>query len=201
MIWMAGRSTTRAEDIAYSMLGLLGVSMTIQYGEGPAAFHRLQPAILERTRFDESLFAWRCPPDRHLLSMGRQMPLGLQDSWGILAPSPDCFDLSGKVVPRVLLQRRGGAFRWSYDGMLFDAHPLPPHSGWNGKHKKAFDVQLNCGWPSSTGSRSPHFEAVVLRFIKSGDRYRRVLCTQTRPGIAVLPLTRSLQASLDILEA
>jgi hypothetical protein len=38
---MAGRTTTFVEDIAYSMLGLLGVYIASQYGEGVNAFTRL----------------------------------------------------------------------------------------------------------------------------------------------------------------
>ncbi|KAL9632123.1 MAG: hypothetical protein Q9204_003920, partial [Flavoplaca sp. TL-2023a] len=40
--WMAGRTTTMVEDIAYSMLGLLNITMEIRYGEGIKAFMRLQ---------------------------------------------------------------------------------------------------------------------------------------------------------------
>ncbi|KAK1659938.1 hypothetical protein BDP55DRAFT_754968 [Colletotrichum godetiae] len=46
MSWMADRHTSREEDNAYSMLGILNVFMTPQYGEGPRAFQRLQETIL-----------------------------------------------------------------------------------------------------------------------------------------------------------
>ncbi|KAL8854335.1 MAG: hypothetical protein Q9221_000821 [Calogaya cf. arnoldii] len=39
MSWMAGRTTTMVEDIAYSMLGLLNITTEIRYGEGMNAFH------------------------------------------------------------------------------------------------------------------------------------------------------------------
>ncbi|KAG6329113.1 hypothetical protein ID866_9976 [Astraeus odoratus] len=39
--WAADRKTTREEDRAYSLLGLLGVNMSMLYGEGKEAFHRL----------------------------------------------------------------------------------------------------------------------------------------------------------------
>jgi hypothetical protein len=34
MCWAAGRETTRPEDRAYSLLGLLDMSIDIRYGEG-----------------------------------------------------------------------------------------------------------------------------------------------------------------------
>lgn len=47
--WAAGRNTTRIEDRAYSLLGLLGVSMPLLYGEGAAASKRLQEEIIKST--------------------------------------------------------------------------------------------------------------------------------------------------------
>jgi hypothetical protein len=49
MSWMDSRQTTRSEDRAYSVLGLLGVSIPIIYGEGEAnAFRRLREEINRR---------------------------------------------------------------------------------------------------------------------------------------------------------
>ena len=47
MSWAARRTTTRIEDQAYSLLGLFGVKMPLLYGEGEAAFIRLQKQILQ----------------------------------------------------------------------------------------------------------------------------------------------------------
>lgn len=58
--WASKRHTTRVEDGAYSLMGLCGITMPLLYGEGPAAFYRLQTAILEESR-DESIFAWEPP--------------------------------------------------------------------------------------------------------------------------------------------
>ncbi|KAL4082080.1 heterokaryon incompatibility protein-domain-containing protein [Scleroderma yunnanense] len=55
--WAANRTTTRVEDRAYSLLGLLDVHMPMLYGEGKKAFHRLQLEII-RTSNDQSVFAW-----------------------------------------------------------------------------------------------------------------------------------------------
>jgi len=57
MSWAANRTTTRVEDRAYSLMGLLDVNMPTLYGEGKKAFHRLQLEII-RTSNDQSIFAW-----------------------------------------------------------------------------------------------------------------------------------------------
>jgi len=59
MSWAANRTTTRVEDRAYSLMGLLDVNMPMLYGEGKKAFHRLQLEII-RTSDDQSIFAWDC---------------------------------------------------------------------------------------------------------------------------------------------
>ncbi|KAL5392900.1 hypothetical protein DPSP01_000595 [Paraphaeosphaeria sporulosa] len=46
MSWMAGRQTKEEEDMAYSLIGLVAVSMEFRYGEGKErAFNRLQEEI------------------------------------------------------------------------------------------------------------------------------------------------------------
>ncbi|KAL4063530.1 hypothetical protein V8B97DRAFT_1876750 [Scleroderma yunnanense] len=57
MSWAAKRVTTRVEDRAYSLLGLLDVNMPMLYGEGKKAFHRLQLEIIRMSN-DQSIFAW-----------------------------------------------------------------------------------------------------------------------------------------------
>ncbi|KAI1791125.1 heterokaryon incompatibility protein-domain-containing protein [Ganoderma leucocontextum] len=57
MYWAVGRSTTRLEDEAYSLMGLFGVSIPTNYGEGHNAFYRLQREILRHSS-DMTLFAW-----------------------------------------------------------------------------------------------------------------------------------------------
>ncbi|KIM67997.1 hypothetical protein SCLCIDRAFT_996781 [Scleroderma citrinum Foug A] len=57
MSWAANRTTTRVEDRAYSLMGLLDVNMPMLYGEGKKAFHRLQLEIIH-TSNDQSIFAW-----------------------------------------------------------------------------------------------------------------------------------------------
>ncbi|KAL4071631.1 heterokaryon incompatibility protein-domain-containing protein [Scleroderma yunnanense] len=57
MSWAANRTTTRVEDRAYSLLGLLDVNMPMLYGEGKKAFQRLQLEII-RMSDDQTIFAW-----------------------------------------------------------------------------------------------------------------------------------------------
>jgi hypothetical protein len=87
MAWAAGRQTMRIEDRAYSLLGLFDVYMPMLYGEGEAAFTRLQEEIIKKFA-DLSLFAWQ--PVAGKLPQPKYL--------GLLAQSPDefetCFDLT-----------------------------------------------------------------------------------------------------------
>jgi hypothetical protein len=56
--WVEDRQTTKAEDIAYCLMGILDVHMPLQYGEGEfKAFGRLQHELVKRTS-SSSLLAW-----------------------------------------------------------------------------------------------------------------------------------------------
>lgn len=50
MAWASRRKTTRREDVAYALMGIFDVSMTIAYGEGERAFHQLMVAIFQKPR-------------------------------------------------------------------------------------------------------------------------------------------------------
>jgi hypothetical protein len=56
MSWASSRTTTRIEDEAYCMLGILGVHMPLLYGEGHNAFCRLQEELIKISD-DETIFA------------------------------------------------------------------------------------------------------------------------------------------------
>ncbi|KAK4891540.1 hypothetical protein LTR27_009871 [Elasticomyces elasticus] len=55
--WAAYRKTFKVEDMAYALLGILGVHLSLNYGEGAHAFVRLQEEILGRTG-ELSVLAW-----------------------------------------------------------------------------------------------------------------------------------------------
>ncbi|KPI44959.1 Vegetative incompatibility protein HET-E-1 [Cyphellophora attinorum] len=57
MSWAAQRQTTRPEDIAYCLLGLFDINMSMLYGEGSKAFRRLQLEIMQVSN-DHSILAW-----------------------------------------------------------------------------------------------------------------------------------------------
>ena len=86
MSWAVGRTTTREEDIAYSLLGIFDINMPMLYGEGKKAFLRLQQEII-RDDYDMSIFAWKNLSEPY------------EDYMGILAPSPNAFADASKLVP------------------------------------------------------------------------------------------------------
>ncbi|KAK3112261.1 hypothetical protein LTR53_011663, partial [Teratosphaeriaceae sp. CCFEE 6253] len=94
--WAAKRETTRTEDVAYSLFGILEVNMPLLYGEGAKAFLRLQEELIRQST-DQSIFAW-------------DSPAGFVESRELLlAPSPRCF-ANGSSVRR----RRGTAIESAF---------------------------------------------------------------------------------------
>ncbi|KAF7935209.1 uncharacterized protein EAE97_008116 [Botrytis byssoidea] len=81
--WAAMRETTRPEDAAYCLLGLLQVNMPLLYGEGSKAFQRLQEEVFKKNQ-DLSILAWGFDMTWRETSLRTNM--GLR-SYGILAPS------------------------------------------------------------------------------------------------------------------
>ncbi|EFQ25695.1 heterokaryon incompatibility protein [Colletotrichum graminicola M1.001] len=95
MSWASRRQTTRAEDLAYCLLGIFDVNMPLIYGEGPKAFRRLQEAIIRDTD-DQSIFAWGdviVEGDAAAATLPDRRPRPL------LAESPAGFRNSGDIVP------------------------------------------------------------------------------------------------------
>lgn len=85
MSWAATRETTRIEDVAYSLLGIFNIHIPLLYGEGGAAFIRLQKEIMKSSD-DHSIFAWYLPS-----SEGEFLT-------GALATAPKAFLSCGSVV-------------------------------------------------------------------------------------------------------
>ncbi|KAM3425647.1 hypothetical protein BST61_g7592 [Cercospora zeina] len=83
--WAAKRSTTREEDQAYSLLGILGQNMPLLYGEGSRALLRLQEVVLTSTT-DQSMLHWT-PTDPSQTGM-------------LLAPQLRCFEHCGELLHR-----------------------------------------------------------------------------------------------------
>lgn len=86
MSWASACSYDREEDLAYALIGLFSVSMTILYGEGYLAFLRLQDEILKSTD-DASLFCWQAGPH------------ATQEYRGLFARSPAEFSHFASIPP------------------------------------------------------------------------------------------------------
>ncbi|KAJ8522665.1 hypothetical protein ONZ45_g790 [Pleurotus djamor] len=60
--WASRRQTSRPEDMAYCLVGLLGLQLPIIYGEGyQGAFYRLQAEVIQRSE-DRGIFFWTGTP-------------------------------------------------------------------------------------------------------------------------------------------
>ncbi len=104
MSWASCRLTTRAEDIAYCLMGLFDVNMPLLYGErGNKAFLRLQEEILKRSK-DHSLFAWT--RKKWVRPDGSRIRRRVQRG-GLLAQSPQDFEFSGHYFPQQLFYHLG----------------------------------------------------------------------------------------------
>ena len=123
MSWAATRQTTRSEDIAYCLLGIFGIHMPMLYGEGNAAFKRLQHEIMMLSD-DHSIFAWNLAENMGELCTGA------------LAPSPRAFLSCGSIV-RFINEKRS-PFTVTNIGISIE---FPLIQGWYG----GIDlVGLNC---------------------------------------------------------
>ncbi|KAH7075722.1 heterokaryon incompatibility protein-domain-containing protein [Paraphoma chrysanthemicola] len=75
--WASKRITTRPEDVAYCLLGLVGVNMPLLYGEGAKAFHRLQLEIIKEN-IDHTIFAWEHPSINCRVLLSISIPTSLE---------------------------------------------------------------------------------------------------------------------------
>ncbi|CZT16522.1 related to beta transducin-like protein [Ramularia collo-cygni] len=125
MSWMAGRRTTREEDMAYSLVGLFNINMDVRYGQtGTSAFIRLQEELLKKGT-DDSLFAWRMPKR----GAGGAMPGWAADEWGLLAAEPSWFKDSGRLTispPRMNTSSRSATngYAMMQNGVKIPAAPI-----------------------------------------------------------------------------
>lgn len=156
MSWASDRQTTRPEDIAYSLLGLFGISMPMLYGEGSRAFIRLQEEIVKEYD-DETLFAWRSSTAVNYT--------------GLFAQSPADFARSGNIFPCQSLSYQTEPVSVSSRGLRI----IAPLSIMEGFANPTFLVQLCC--------KDIHFDirpkervgiAVAKRF-GIGDVYARIM--------------------------
>jgi len=141
MSWASKRKTTRKEDIAYCLMGLFDVNMPLLYGEGDKAFLRLQEEIMKLSS-DHTLFAWAS------VFNGRTF----LDS-GLLAPSPEYFAGSSRLVKRVhSMPQRAKPYSLTNQGIEIELLLGQPQD--NRETRMAF---LNCG-----SEESPSKNAVII---------------------------------------
>ncbi|KAI0432190.1 hypothetical protein F5Y09DRAFT_329777 [Xylaria sp. FL1042] len=87
--WAAQRETTREEDKAYCLFGILNIFMPILYGEASKAFMRLQGEIIKVSN-DLSIFAFSCGSLKGGIAPDIQ-PSSPQPYCDLLATSPKDF--------------------------------------------------------------------------------------------------------------
>nr|POE59347.1 hypothetical protein CFP56_24616 [Quercus suber] len=125
--WIAGRVTGEVEDIAYSLIGSLGVSMTPNYGEGTEAFHSLQTT-----------------PTESRLECFRGARFDAKE-WGLLAPSPDCFKASKGLEKAKISPRHARWFSWSSQGLVVSLSLMQTRNPFvMGIRKQKLHFRLNC---------------------------------------------------------
>ncbi|KAH7089713.1 hypothetical protein FB567DRAFT_618970 [Paraphoma chrysanthemicola] len=147
MFWAAKRTTTREEDIAYSLLGIFDINMPLLYGERGKAFLRLQEEII-KVSDDQSVFAWESS--------------GLAFSAGLLATSPKDFVASGGIQQGALWSGSEPSSMTS-KGLraTFRLEPNPNEGG-------TYYALLAC-----YHTNNYHDYAIVLQHIQ-GDHYIRI---------------------------
>jgi hypothetical protein len=155
--WAARRKTTRAEDLAYCLMGLFDVNMPLLYGEGAEkAFVRLQTEVMAKTT-DESIFAWSNPETDRML-----LPL--------LAEHPSWFASSGHIYlpKRQMLLERSSTHQMTSRGVRIEALRIPtkrlekiPHPG----VEEDFLMPLNSyeRWKSDDGD---HYHVLAIPMTK-----------------------------------
>ncbi|KAL9625300.1 MAG: hypothetical protein Q9160_000702 [Pyrenula sp. 1 TL-2023] len=151
MSWAANRKTSRAEDRAYSLIGIFDVSLPMIYGEGNKAFIRLQEEIIKHSD-DHSIFAWSIglPDDSH---HGR---------CGLLAPSPSSFAYCQDVV-RAGSNNSSKAFTVTNKGLSIELPTIPWSMG-------TYLAILDCSKISHPSKRL----AILLERLSSAGQFARV---------------------------
>jgi hypothetical protein len=146
--WAAQRNTTRIEDSAYCLLGLLGINMPLLYGEGENAFRRLQDEIIRSTA-DLSIFAWNLKMERKTKQSkteeSKEKPEDVSPQktgmlCGVLAKSPAAFlDCSAYMSSQ---QGRLREFSLTNVGVKIRAQMIARRLGENGA--EGCVLPLNC---------------------------------------------------------
>jgi hypothetical protein len=186
MSWVARRKTTRAEDLAYCLMGLFNVNMPLLYGEGAQkAFIRLQTEIMATT-IDESIFAWSyTETDRRVLPL--------------LAEHPSWFINSNKHTREELVER-SSMNQMTSMGLRIEASCIPS-KGLNeklqGGETEGFLMPLNS---CTQASYNYDFRVLVLQMIKISWDHPSLNGGAQEDGWYRLPDLKVLKLRIDNVE-
>ncbi|KAM5535936.1 hypothetical protein V8D89_010376 [Ganoderma adspersum] len=189
MSWASRRETSRVEDQAYSLLGIFGLHLATNYGEGRHAFVRLQEAILLAIP-DQSIFAWGDACAESLASVS--------DLQFLLAPSPVAFAFAGQVRPlshQRIAERLGATSRL----------PLPEY--------QTTSYGIRTRFPMISFKQSPFSPSSVSFFFGSGQyaicapleqpapfaptHFAILECEDSFGRLVALPISRAASAEKD----
>ncbi|KAL5316398.1 hypothetical protein ACEPPN_015443 [Leptodophora sp. 'Broadleaf-Isolate-01'] len=147
MSWASKRTTTRAEDRAYSLLGLFDINMPMLYGEGDRAFIRLQEEIAKRSD-DQSLFAWKSTTVNYR---------------GLLANSPADFANCYNIVP--------ARSKWSQNPCSVTGKGVSIEIAMVGWAMETYLAALDCEVENVPNSRV----GIFLQLLPENGQYARIL--------------------------
>ncbi|KAK4499335.1 hypothetical protein PRZ48_009848 [Zasmidium cellare] len=154
MTWIAGRQTSKDEDMAYCLLGIFDINMAPIYGEQKKALIRLQEELI-RTSDDHTIFAWSMDPSAETKLSG------------LLALSHEHFKHCSGLR---LLNRREGRMPFSITnrGLSIELEITP----WTMDTYLAF---IDCEQPMKIKGFMRDISAgVFLRRLKQNDQYARI---------------------------
>jgi hypothetical protein len=199
MSWAAERQTKREEDLAYCLMGLFSVNMSMLYGEGTRAFTRLQEEIMKISD-DQSIFTWTDVPkelvaagglsrvenvNHHLRKLGpvdhhagsSATPVDTLRPFtqhGLLAKSPAAFSHSGDFVPWSHPSRQQVPYQMTNRGLSISLN-LTALSGRYCGGLFAADIQCSLG--NSLDEKQIIPIGVYLQRMSTGPNYfARVRC-------------------------
>jgi len=173
MSWASDRRVTRAEDTAYSLMGLFHINMPLLYGEGLNAFTRLQLEIMNK-HDDNSLFAWQMPSSSRygdsISTLNRSLGLAETYSWGgLLAPVIDCFRTCDDLVLHLNCDV-GRLFSMTARGIQVE--------GFLGKHEEGHGGSVSWVLPLNCGNAKSQTHRVGVVLSGSGPFAMRLLNSQ-----------------------
>jgi hypothetical protein len=182
MVWVSKRKTTRIEDMAYCLIGIFNIPLSIAYGEGQVAFHRLQVEIVQRSH-DRGLFVWSGSPSpqNSMFAKGPEAFLPLKGSFLTAGENE-----AGSADPTYALTSYGLRIQLSiYD--VRGIKPLGEHGGaWTYNLEvpglEAIEVAFEFKIPKGKhtigilgnilGNKSPAIALILLEI--SSRRYKRM---------------------------